>query len=220
MNTLRVARGSKIQIYNPEGELIHTFDSLIDPTRDNEFVPNASRNMILSAIEKGALYKRYRWVRLDRQLPDDTIQILTLTLDSVSSQRGDIAMLNLAKTKIEMVFCDQKEAAEDRQFKCIAPISKAVRMSTQSGGHYFKYWFDCDQSMKEEYIARGGIMPDKRVRSNAIKIQKLDPVSNNVVATYSSIEEVIKEFRVTRTSLKSAAENGQIVGGFHWKIVE
>ena len=111
------ARGPKIQIYNPDGTLVQTYDSLIEPTREHDFLPDASRNMIMSAIKNNTVYKRFRWMRLDRALPDDTVQILPATVDSIPIQKGLVAMLNLEKTRIEQVFCDQKAAAENRNFK-------------------------------------------------------------------------------------------------------
>lgn len=209
--------GDKIQIYNSDGVLVKTFESLVDSTRDNEFVPGATKNMIALAIDNKTMYKKYRWLRLERSLPNDTVQVLGKTTKSKTLQIGDVAMFN--KEKIEMVFCDQKAAAENRGFS-IPAITKAIKMSTLSGGHYFKYWFDCDTDDKEDYLARGGVLPEKRVRANALQIQKLHPKSGDIIHMYTSIQDVVKEYRMTRATLKKASDQGSIACDYKWHIME
>lgn len=211
-----VKRGPKVQIYTAEGVLVHTFESLIEPTRENNYVPNAARNMIISSIKNDQMYKGYRWMYLDRQHPNDTTQELLPTTEKTCLLKGFVAMLNLDKNRVENVFCDQKEAAKDRKFTSSASISKAVRQFSPSGGHYFKMWFDCDIELQNEYLSRAKL-PQKRIAPNGIQVHQLHPVTRKLIKSYTSIEEVIKHFKVSRQNLKASIEHGYIAKGFVWK---
>ena len=212
-------RGDKIQIYDPETkQLIKTFESLIEPTRDHEYMQDASRNMILNAIEKGTVYKKFRWLKLNRELSDDTIQDLCDTTEYKGINKGFVAMFDLSKSRIEKVFCDQKAAAENRNFKGTAAICKAIKLNSQSGGHYFKMWFDCEPEFKNEYLSREPL-PSKRKAVNAITVQKLNPITKALIKEYNSIEEVLKEYKTTRSTIKNASENDFIVCGFKWQVI-
>lgn len=213
-----VGRGYKYQIYDTEFKLINTFSSLIDATRNNEYFQDSSKNIIHTAIENNTVYKNYRWMKLDRDLPDDTIQELPPTKETPLVKIGFVAMLNMEKTKIIEVFPDHKSAAANRKFKSGAPITRAVNCGTQSGGHYFQMWFDCSPELKEEYLSRAEL-PDKLITSCSIPIEKRNALTNKVIKTYSSITDVIKEHQLSRMSLKKAIEFEYVLHGFRWKYV-
>ena len=216
--TVTVNRGYKYQIYDTEFKLIKTFSSLIDATRNNEYFQDCSKNIIHTAIENNTVYKNYRWMKLDRDLPDDTIQELSPTKETPLVKIGFVAMLNMEKTKIIEVFPDHKSAAANRKFKSGAPITKAVNCGTQSGGHYFQMWFDCSNELKDEYLSRAKL-PDKLITSCSIPIEKCNALNNKVIKTYSSITDVIKEYQLSRASLKKAIEFEYVLHGFRWKYV-
>lgn len=212
-------RGDKVQRYSPDGKiLIQTYESYVYAIRD-ENIKDMSRVGLKQAIKNKTVYKDYRWAELDRELPDDTIQDLAETVESKTVNIGFVAMLNLDKNKIEKVFSDQKSAAEDRHFKSGAPISKAIRCGSLSGGHYFSMWHDCSQELKDEYLLTNNL-PEKRVVSCNVQVQQIHPISKIVLKTYSSIEDVIKEFKISRTTLKDACEFDYICKGYKWKIVK
>ena len=213
-----VGRGYKYQIYDTEFKLIKTFSSLIDATRNNEYFQDSSKNIIHTAIENNTVYKNYRWMKLDRDLPDDTIQELPPTKETPLVKIGFVAMLNMEKNKIIEVFPDHKSAAANRKFKSGAPITRAVNCGTQSGGHYFQMWFDCSPELKEEYLSRAQL-PDKLITSCSIPIEKRNALTNKVIKTYSSITDVIKEHQLSRISLKKAIEFEYVLHGFRWKYV-
>lgn len=217
---ITVGRGDKIQIYNPEtSELVYTFNTLIDVTRDNQYVLNSSRPMILNALSKNIEYKNYRWLRLDRELLDNTVQILPPAGDNTKHVNiGHIAMINLDKTRIEKVFPDMLSASADRQFKTDAAISKAIRQQTKSGGHYFMMWTNCTDELKTEYLSRE-TLPEKPVRANSIQVNKIDPINNTIIQTYKCQEDIIKEYKIGRKSLKDAIEHNYILKGFKWQIL-
>ena len=77
----------------------------------------------MQSVLNKTIYKSFRWATLTRDQDDSTIQDIGDTIESKTIQKCLVAMLNMAKTQIVQVFCDQKEAAENRNFKGCAAIS-------------------------------------------------------------------------------------------------
>lgn len=209
-------RGNKIQRYSQDGKtLIKTYDSYICATRDKELA-NPSRPALKKAIDTNTIYKDFRWMELDRSLPDDTIQDLPDTIESKIIKIGYIAMLNLDKDKIVNVFCDQKAASEERKFTSSASISNAIKRNSVSGGHYFMMWHDCSQELKDEYLKYNSL-PQKRAPINGVQIEQLHPITNEVLKLYSTCEDVLREFKMSRLTLKTAMQYNYIVKGYKWQ---
>jgi hypothetical protein len=210
------ARGNKIQRYSQDGKtLIKTYESYVYAMRDKELA-DPTRSAIKEAIKTNTIYKDYRWAELDRSLPDDTIQKLPDTIESKTIKNGYVAMLNLDKSKIVNVFCDQKAAAEDRKFTSSASVSNAIKRGSVSGGHYFMMWHDCNQELKDEYL-KTNTLPQKRVAVNGVQVEQLHPITNEVLKYYPSCEDVVKEYKISRQTLKSAIEYSYIVKGYKWR---
>lgn len=210
-------KGSKIQRYSPDGKtLLETYESAIIALRDNK-LDSPSRSRINDAVKSNKVYKDYRWAFLDRSLPNDTFQELNETVyDVIDIRKGFVAMLNLDQDKIVKVFRHQKDAGIDRKFKSSAAVCSSIKKGTQSGGHYFKMWFDCSKDLQNEYLSRDKL-PEKYVCGGQ-RVQQLHPINENVIKVYSSITEVTKDFALSRKSLSNAIENGFILKGYKWSM--
>ena len=208
-------RGSKVQRYSPDGKtLVKTYSGHSDAMREKD-LPDVCRWRLKNAIANQVLYKGFRWAALERGLPDDTIQDIGPTVESTTMNKGFVVMMNLDKTRIEQVFCDQKEAAEKRQFKGCAAICNAIKRGSKSGGHYFVMWHDCCEALQTEYLTRAAL-PAKRVASNGKEVVQLHPITGSAMNRYSSIEDVVKAMRVSRKSLSEAIEFGAVLKGYKW----
>jgi hypothetical protein len=128
-------------------------------------------------------------------------------------------MLRLDRSRIEKVFCDQKAAAEDRQFKAKAAICSAIKNGTRSGGHYFAHWDDCDQALQDEYLARGELLPARRA-NGGMPVEKLHPVTSATTQTFSSVAEVVRVERLARASLLAAISSGCVAKGYRWRFAK
>ena len=212
-------RGAKIQKYSPDGKkLIKTYESYAYVLRDTELnTLYMSRISIKNAIKNKLIYKNFRWAELDRKLDDNTFQDIGETIESKNVKIGYTAMLNLDKDKIVKVFCDQKEAGIDRKFTSSASIANAIKRQSQSGGHYFMMWDECNEELKIKYL-ESNKLPTKRVAINGVEIEQLHPINKNVIKVYSSCEDVIKEFKIARKTLKSACEFDIISKGYKWRF--
>lgn len=211
------SRGNKIQKYSADGKsLLKTYESYAYAIRDEEG-KHTSRSALKNAIQRNTLYKGFRWAELDRHLPDNTFQTLHETMDSITITTGYVAMLNLDKTSIVKVFCDMKAAREDRKFTSSATISNAIKRGIVSSGHYFMMWQDCSEDLKNNYLANNQL-PEKRVCG--LSVHKLHPITKTCIETYPCIEAVIKKYRISRATLKSACEYNYLTKGFYWEFAK
>lgn len=210
------ARGNKIQKYSEDGKkLLKTYESFAYAMRDVDEV-HVSRNCIKNAIDNNITYKNFRWAELAREMPDDTFQTLNETVEKKKNvKNGFVAMLNLDKNKIVEVFCDQKEAGIQRKMTSTASICQAIKRGSLSSGHYFVMWADCSKNLQDEYLSRSKL-PVKRV--NGIEILQLHPITDKVIEKYVCIEDVIKKFKISRQTLKSACEFCIIAKGYKWQF--
>lgn len=212
-------RGPKIQRYSPDGKsLLATYPGTAEATRDAT-INNPSGKGIRDAIERRSVYKGFRWAALLRELPDDTVQAIGDTVQQAGLQKGFVAMLSLDKTRVVQVFCDQRAAAENRQFVGCAPISMAIKNGTKSGGHYFQMWHDVSQELKDAYLATNAL-PEKRISPRARAIEQLNPVTGEVVQRFTSMVDITKSIRVARASLQDAIANGHILKAYIWRYAD
>lgn len=210
-------RGPKVQRYSADGRvLLKTYPGFADASRDPKLA-NPVDHVIKKAAANKTVYKGYRWAELDRQEDDRTFQHIGDTVEMPTQKKGLVAMISLDRTHIVRVFGDQKEASENRRFKTCAAISKAIKDDSVSGGHYFKMWFDCPDDLKKEYFERMQTLPNPRVRSNASQVQQLHPMTNKVVATYSSVAHLMKNIKISRDSLYRAIDGAYIKNGYYWR---
>ena len=212
-------RGNKIQCYTKDSKtLVKTYESYAYALRDKELFEDMtiSRISIKNAIDNKLIYKNYRWAELNRSLDDNTIQDIGDTVISKQVKLGYVAMLNLDKNKIVQVFPDQKAAQEDRKFTSSASIANAIKRQSISSGHYFNMWHDCDDTLKEKYLENNEL-PNKRVAVNGKEVIQLHPINNNELQSFTSCEDIIKKYKISRKTLYSAIENDIICKGYKWK---
>jgi prophage antirepressor-like protein len=211
-------RGDKIQRYSCDGKrLLATYPGCAEAARLAEG-PVSAANLIRIAIAKRTIYKGFRWAKLERTLPDETVQDIGESVITRTNNKGLLAMLALDKSHIVKVFADMKAAAEDRQFKGMAAISTAMKNGTKSGGHYFCPWYECDEALKSEYLTRCQL-PEERVRSNGMMIEQVHALTGNVLKRFASVQSVQKTMRIARASLKRALYEGSILKGYKWREV-
>lgn len=205
---------SKVQKYSFDGkDLIETYNTIRDAVvnKENNRL-NIAYKGILKAIESNSAYKKFRWAFLDPSLPDDTIQDLpetyTVNLDYV-------AMLSSDRTRIEKVFLDKKEAAANRKGTGVSTIVNAIKRGTPSKGNYFMFWYSCSNELKEEYLQKEKL-PIKEPSMRKVIVEQIDPKTDEVIKIIP-FENVIKEIKMSRKSLRLAVQNGTMVKGFKWR---
>jgi hypothetical protein len=209
-------RSPKVYQYNIEDltNPIRIHDSPIDVER--AFADIAiSPAPLKRAAENNTVYKNFRWyfVRHGETVPE-TIPDTIATRELAGTQF--IAMIDIKKTKIMKVYASQKDAVEARDMKCNG-FTRAIKSESISSGHYWKYYKDCSEEMKNEYLSRD-TLPEKSISKGGKSVDQIDPRTRNVIKTYGSNREVAKDFQMSIMSLKKASASGEIKNGYIWRI--
>ena len=209
-------RSPKVYQYNIEDltNPIRIHDSPIDVER--AFADIAiSPAQLKRAAENNTIYKNFRWyfVRHGETIPE-TIPDTVVIRELAGTQF--IAMIDITKTKIMKVYASQKDAVEARMMKCNG-FTRAIKQESISSGHYWKYYKDCSEEMKNEYLSRD-TLPEKFVNKSGNTVEQIDPRTRHVIKIYHSSREVAKDFQMSIASLKKASASGEIKNGYIWRI--
>ena len=206
-------RSPKVYQYNSETmELIQMYDSIINVIREFH---SSSPSALKLAAKNNTIYKGFRWLLVERNTNE--VPILPPTVESRTQAIEYIAMIDIQQTKILDVFPSQKEAAMARNLAGFSTISRAIKQKSISSGHYWNFFHRCSQEMRDEYL-KTNMLPKQHVKSNGISVIQVHPVTQEEIAEYKSITEVLKKFQMSRVSLVKAAETNEIHNGFRWKM--
>jgi hypothetical protein len=208
---ININRGSKIQKYSINGELLKTYIGIRDATRQESI----SDTKLKAAIENKTIYIGDRWLFLDRELPDDTVQEIGISVEINTPKNAFVAMLDIDKSKIVEVYQNQKEASIARQLKSSSAIYKSITNGNLSSGHYFQYFEDCSENLKQAFFERGGTLP-KFYINKGIVVKQINHVTNEVVKEFPSILDLQKHFQVSSKTIKKAIKTGEVLKGFKW----
>ena len=215
INENLVIKGNKIQKYTTKGELVITYNTLCNAARKEV---NVSESGIRKAIINKTIYKDHRWLYLDRDLPDDTVQDLGETKIIKNMNLGFIAMLDINKENIVHVFKNQLEAATSRHLKSNNCIYKSIKNDTLCSGHYFYLWDKCNEEMKLKYL-ENNTLPQSDRRHNAIKVNQIHPITDEVVKVFLSYTDIMHDFQVSLRKIKQVMNNNEIYKGYKWQLV-
>lgn len=215
INENLVIKGNKIQKYTIEGELVITYNTLCNAARKEV---NVSESGIRKAIINKTIYKDHRWLHLERELPDDTVQNLGETKIIKNVNLGLIAMLDINKENIIHVFKNQTVAATSRHLKSTMCIYNSIKNDTLCSGHYFYLWNKCNEEMKQKYL-ENNTLPETDRRHNAIKVNQIHPITNEIVKVFLSYTDIMHDFQVSLRKIKQVMNNNEIYKGYKWELV-
>jgi prophage antirepressor-like protein len=202
-----------IQKYDPNTfELIETFDSLIDLTRIND---NISRSGLKNAVKSNTIYNGFRWLLIDKLQPNIKYNLEPTNNIIIQKHNELIAMIDIDKKNIVEVFPSQKEASIARKFTNGASISAALKRGTISSGHYWLKYDECSNELKETYNKP---LPDKIKTNNSKKVEILHKTTKEIIKIFNSIDDVLKEFQMSRLTLNKAIYNNEPYKGFYFRI--
>lgn len=124
--------GPKIQMYTPDGQLVKTFNQLIDAVRG---VSNTCRYGIMKAYDQNLIYCDFRRMKLDRSMPDDTVNALEPPVKVKKVRMGYVAEVNPDGTQIERVYSNFKDAAEKNGFASVGAVQKLMKRGGKLNGN-------------------------------------------------------------------------------------
>ena len=103
------------------------------------------------------------------------------------------------------------------KLKSPASLCSAIKRGTTSQGHYWKFYDDCDNELKEDFIKNGGVIPKaEKVISGSKGIKQIHPFTKEVLEIFPTIKEVQLKFKMSRDTLKKAIEQKKIYNYFYW----
>ena len=123
-------------------------------------------------------------------------------------KQGQIAMLNIDKTKIINVFKMAKEAAKSVSQHPSAMCS-AIKYVSPLNNHYWLLWENVSVSLRNDFL-ESNILPIRPKNIRGIKIVLLHPTSNEVVKTFDSYTDVQKELKISVRKVKELIENNEL----------
>ena len=211
------AKIPKIYQYDPDdlNIPINIYDSPSELERKLNYI---SLPALKRASQNNTIYKNYRWFYVNRnETPPEQISD-TIVTKFKSPEIRFIAMIDIKKTKILAVYASQKEAVESRNMKCNS-FTRAIQQQHISSGHYWNFFDDCSNEMKTEYL-KNNTLPEKLLSPIGVKIQKIDPITKNVIAVYNTKRDIVKKYQISHAKLNQLISNklaDEIYNGFIWK---
>jgi hypothetical protein len=72
--------------------------------------------------------------------------------------------------------------------------------------------------MKTEYL-KNNVLPEKLLSPIGVKIQKIDPITKNVIAVYNTKRDIVKKYQISYIKLNTLINNAteEVYNGFIWK---
>tara|TARA_Y100000389_G_scaffold128022_2_gene125395 strand:- start:13416 stop:14978 length:1563 start_codon:yes stop_codon:yes gene_type:complete len=209
----------KIQKYDPITlKLIETYPSYIETIRNA--LPDKSitmsQNVLKDNIKNNWIYKGYRWwsINSDAEDKEYTIPPTEEKLGGNVHKDDYICMLNLEKTEILQVFASQKDACIQEKVTG-GSIANAIRRDSKSCNKYWTVWTTVSDELKEKFL-ESNELPEKTSASNSIKINQINPINNEIIKTFNSIQEIQRTFQCSRLTLKNAIETQTTMKHFLW----
>ena len=208
--------GPIVQIYHKDNlqKVVRVFSSIIEATRDfNYNNKTAAFTCVKKANQHKTVYLDHRWhfitnrQEIDLHKPRDIGQ----TVITQERKQGQVAMLNIDKTKIINVFKMAKEAAKSISQHPSA-MCTAIKYVSSLHNHYWLLWENVSVSLRNDFL-ESNILPVKPSNIRGIKIELLHPNSNEVVKTFDSYTDVQKELKISVRKIKELLENNESYKG-------
>jgi phage anti-repressor protein len=212
------ATGPIVQIYHKDDcqTVVQVYLSIMEATREfNYNNKTASFTAIKKAHQHKTVYLDYRWHFIfDRKERDlDKPRNIGETVITHERNQGQVAMLNLGKTKILKVFKLAKDAAKEI-LQHPSAMCSAIKHSSPLNNHYWIRWQNVDESLQQAYL-RANILPQKEANVRGIKIKLLHPTTNELIKVFASYTEIQKELKVSVRKIKECIETNTIYRGIY-----
>lgn len=207
--------GRKIQKYTSDGKLVNTFTGLTNAIR-TDVSENLSEGGLKFAINKKIEYRGHRWVYLDKELPDNTIQDIGENNTTIRRIPIDfIAMLDIDNKYIINVFESQSEAAKSRHLSTTSSIYNSIKNNALCKGHHFNFFSKCTEEQKNKYLENNKL-PENNRNFNSKKVKQINPITNEVMEIYNSFTELRSKLQIGPTKIKQVIKDDEVYKGYKW----
>jgi hypothetical protein len=211
-------QGPVIQIYHKDdlSKVVKVFNSISDAIRTfNTYQPGDEKPSFTSiklAFQHKTLYLEHRWNLINRDEPNQNqTREIGETVTTKQRKCGQVAMLNLDKTKIVKVYPLSKDAAADI-LQHPSAICSAIKYGSVLHNHYWIHLKDLPVSLKEEYEKNKPI-PEKTPNLKGIKINVFNVKTNTLIKIFNSYVEINNELNISTKTIKKYMATGEAYNG-------
>ena len=215
--------GPIVQIYHKSDltKVVHVYNSIIEATRDfNYNNTSASFTSIKKAHQYKTIYQDHRWHFISNRQEPNLQQSRNIGETMVTQERnqGQIAMLNIDKTKIIKVFKLSKDAAKEISQHPSA-MCTAIKHSSPLSNHYWIHWENVDVLLQDDFLKLNP-PPTKQPNIRGIQIKQIHPITNEIVKLFVSYTDIQKELKISVKKIKELIESNEIYKGkYKFKLV-
>lgn len=172
---------------------------------------------IRTACLNNAEQSSFRWFYVDdSEIPPTEIPKTEVIKQTTARNKGLVAQINKDKSAIINVYPNLKSAAESVGAMACS-ITVAIKRETQSKANYWKMYNDCSEELKLTF--HGEIPQIQLANTSSKSILRIDPDTNDVLETYSCIQDVCNLFRTCHKTLYKFSKSGDIYKNYIWRIV-
>ena len=217
------SNGPIVQIYHKDNlkKVVQVYNSIMEATREfNYNDKTASFTAIKKAYQHKTLYLDYRWhfITNRQELDLQKARDIGETVIIQERNQGQVAMLNIDKTKIIKVFKLSKDAAKEI-LQHPSAVCSAIKHGTPLNNHYWIRWENVTSSLQNKYI-EVNTLPIKQKNVRGTKIKLLHPVTNEIVKIFSSYTDIQKEMKISARKIKELIESNETYNGkYKFKLV-
>jgi hypothetical protein len=211
-------QGPYVQVYDSKDitKLLFVYPSITEATRQ---VENSSFTQIKFASVNKLVYLTYRWFLVDRtDLDPNTTRDIGETFIHKPKKNGFISMVNKEKDTVMKVFMNQKEASEFVN-QCSSAMCVAVKFNNLLNNHYWCLWDTIEKEIQNKYLENNILPIKENTCSSAVRIQQIEPTTNEVIYTFATITEIVKKFGISAKTIKKYSISGEVYGGFKWNAL-
>jgi len=211
----RVFKYSPDDLKNP----VQTFLSLREAARslNNQNIHDYHiRNVCLN----NTVFAGFRWYLVDgnTEIPENIPETVESNIpEKAIHKKGFVAQISLDKKTIVNVFPNQAGVITATQLSS-SQISSAITKKRQAGNFYWEMYDNCSPELQTTFT--GTLPKPLRVGTCSKSVQRIDPVTNEVLETFSCIQDVTNAHRICHKTIHKVSANGDIYKGYKWNVVE
>jgi hypothetical protein len=183
-------------------------EHLIEDKRHDTF----SETGIREAIKNNTIYKKYRWVLVEKDQDPDTIHDIQPTI--ISKKAGCTVILELDTTKTNITGHSNSLNVMSQTFKMtISNIKKIIENGTLYKDHYYIYLENCSPELLETYDTT----LFKYVPKCAVKIKSIHPETKQE-QIFPSLRHAYEFCKVHHKTVRKAIDEKKLLNGFFWEL--
>lgn len=175
---------------------------------------------IREACLGNTLFEGHRWYFVDNN--GDKPETIPPTCEQKTKRAkrlGLVARLSgkpdANDTKITNIYISQREAALSVKVADCS-LTVALTNNTRCANSFWKMYDDCDEILKATFK---GVVPEYIAPETCNKkIERIDPLTNEVLETYACLHDACVKFATSHKTLKKYSDSGKSYKGYKWRV--